>query len=98
MTDIFSVGKTVFICMLGAVTIEVMLVARYWTWIFAIISALSYLLVYPFVLIFPIIEEAIGYWDAAHNGIGRNLFVTAYFWISIVTVYLITFGLRCALP
>jgi hypothetical protein len=54
---------------------------------------LSYLLVYPFVLIFPIIEEARLLGLAAHWD-GTWL---AYFWISIVTVYIITFGLRCAL-
>ena len=98
VNDIYSVGKTVFICMLGAVTIEVMIVARYWTVVFGVISALSYLLVFPFVLLFPVIEQAIDYWDAAHYGVGINLFASAYFWVSVVTVYLIVFGLRYAAP
>jgi len=73
-----------------------MVVARYWTAIFAVLCALSYLLVFPFVLVFPAIEQAIGVWDAAHYGVGVNLFSSAYFWVAIITVYLMVFGLRCA--
>jgi hypothetical protein len=77
VTDIFSVGlETVFIYMLGAVTIEVMLVARATgPGSLRSFSGLSLPLVYPFVSDLPDLE-AIG-WDAAHYGIGRNLFVTA---------------------
>ena len=47
-TDVFSVGKTVFIALLGSVTLEVALVSRYWTWLFVAFLLLSYFLVYPF--------------------------------------------------
>ena len=54
ITDVYSLGKLAFVALLGAVTLEVALVARYWTWLFGVITVLSYALVYPFMLIFPL--------------------------------------------
>ena len=92
--DVFSVGKTIHICMLGVVTMEIMIVTRYWTWWFGIICVLSYALVYPFVLIFPLFQQAIDTWDMAHFGVGTNIMKTPFFWISLVSVYSTTFAVR----
>ena len=46
--DVDSAGKTMFIALLGTVSLEVALVTRFWTWIFVFFLALSYFLVYPF--------------------------------------------------
>ena len=54
ITDVYSLGRIAFVALLGAVTLEVALVARYWTWLFGVLTVLSYLLVYPFMLIFPL--------------------------------------------
>ena len=43
-----------FVALLGTVTLEVALVARYWTWLFGVLTVLSYVLVYPFMVIFPL--------------------------------------------
>lgn len=93
-TDIFSIGKTVNICMLGIVTMEIMIVARYWTWWFGLICIISYALVYPFVLLFPLVQKALGIWNMAHYGVGVNIMRMPFFWISLVTVYSITFSVR----
>ena len=52
--DVFSVGKTVFVALLGTVTLEVALVSRYWTWLFLIFLILSYILVFPFEVRFSL--------------------------------------------
>jgi Phospholipid-translocating P-type ATPase C-terminal len=93
-TDIFAVGKTINICMLGIVTMEIMIVARYWTWWFAAVAVLSYALVYPFVLVFPLFQQAIDSWDMGQFGVGENIMRMPYFWISLITVYSMTFSIR----
>jgi phospholipid-transporting ATPase len=93
--DVFSVGKTIFICMLGVVTMEIMIVARYWTWWFAAVCAFSYMLVYPYVLFFPIFwQNVFGSWNLESSGVGRNIMVTPFFWIALMTVYAMTFSIR----
>ena len=45
VTDIYSTGKSMFFAMIMVVTLEIGLLARYWTWPFVIICFLSYTLV-----------------------------------------------------
>jgi magnesium-transporting ATPase (P-type) len=54
ITDVYSLGKVAFVALLGTVTLEVALVARYWTWLFGILTVLSYTLVYPYLVVFPL--------------------------------------------
>ena len=93
--DVFSVGKTIFTCMLGVVTMEIMIVARYWTWWFAAVCALSYLLVYPYMIFFHIFwQNVFGSWDLESSGVGINIMATPFFWIALLTVYSMTFSIR----
>jgi hypothetical protein len=92
--DIYSLGKTINICLLGVVTMEIMIVARYWTWWFAFVCIFSYTLVYPFILVFPLFQQGIDAWDMAHYGIAVNIMHTHFFWIALVTVYAMTFSIR----
>lgn len=55
VTDVYSLGKIAFVALLGTVTLEVALVARYWTWLFGILTVLSYVLVYPYLVLFPLV-------------------------------------------
>ena len=96
--DIFSMGTTIFICMLGVVTSEIMIVARYWTAWFAAACALSYLLVYPYVLLSPVVMQSLGIWDMENAGVGVTIMSTPIFWIELITVYSMTFTIRCACP
>jgi Phospholipid-translocating P-type ATPase C-terminal len=93
-TDIFAIGKTINICMLGVVTMEIMIVARYWTGWFAAACCISYSLVFPFTFVYPLVIQAFGSWDMAHSGVAVNVMTTRFFWISVVTVYAMTFSIR----
>ena len=55
-----GLGKVAFVALLGTVTLEVALVARYWTWLFGILTFLSYALVYPYLVVFPLAGERSG--------------------------------------
>lgn len=94
ITDVYSVGKVVFICLLSAVTLEICVIARYWTWPFLIFVFLSYWLVYPFEIVFPAIEKGISYYDPGQWGVGENVFRSPTFWFVQITVALTCFGHR----
>jgi Phospholipid-translocating P-type ATPase C-terminal len=92
--DVYSVGRTINIAMLGVVTIEIMLVTRFWTYWFAGACVLSYLLVYPYAFLLPEIYSGIEYWDMAQSGVGQAIMASWWFWISLLTVYAMTFSIR----
>lgn len=86
--------QVAFIAMLGSVTLEVCLTARYWTWFFGVIVFLSYWLVYPFELLFPVVEMWIKSPDPAQYGVARHIFSHPQFWLIIILTNSITFGHR----
>eukprot|EP00210_Caulerpa_lentillifera_P001750 g1680.t1 len=91
---LWAVGKTIFVAILGAVTLEACLVARYWTSTYALFVFLSYFLVFPFFILFPYIERGFDIYDSRQYGIAEDVFSTAIFWLVIFGVYSITFGHR----
>ncbi|GAB4813242.1 hypothetical protein N2152v2_000288 [Parachlorella kessleri] len=96
ITDVYSLGKIAFVGLLGTVTLEVCLTARYWTWLFGVFVFLSYFLVYPFITIFPLVELGIGYYDPANVGVGEQILRSPTFWFVIIVTYIVTFGMRFA--
>ena len=94
ITDVYSVGKVVFVALLGAVTLEICVIARYWTWLFLVFVLLSYWLVYPFEIVFPAIEKGIEYYDPGQWGVGENVFRSPTFWFVQITVACTCFGHR----
>lgn len=94
ITDVYSVGKTVFVALLGAVTLEICVIARYWTLPFLIFVLLSYWLVYPFEILFPAIEQSIPYYDPGQWGVGQAVFKSPTFWFVQIVVALTCFGHR----
>lgn len=94
ITDVYSLGKVSFTSLLGSVTLEAALVARYWTWVFFWIVILSYFLVYPYFIIFPYIELGLKYYDPANVGTAEHVLGTPLFWFVIFVCYAITFGSR----
>ena len=52
---LFAVGKTIYVGLVGSVTLEVMLISRYMTALFLVVVAVSYLLVYPYFWLYPAI-------------------------------------------
>lgn len=94
ITDVYSLGKVAFTSLLGSVTLEAALIARYWTWVFFWIVILSYFLVYPYFIIFPYIELGLKYYDPANVGTAEHVLATPLFWFVIFICYAITFGSR----
>lgn len=94
ITDVYSVGKVVFVALLGAVTLEICVIARYWTWLFLVFVLLSYWLVYPFEILFPAIEKGVGYYDPGQWGVGDRVFQSPTFWFVQITVACTCFGHR----
>ncbi|GMH33051.1 hypothetical protein BSKO_00885 [Bryopsis sp. KO-2023] len=91
---LWAVGKTIFVSLLGAVTLEAMLVARYWTILFWFFGVMSYVMVYPFMIAFPYASRSANQFDPSQYGVAENVFNTATFWLCIFSVYTLTFGYR----
>ena len=96
ITDVYSLGRVTFVALLGTVTLEVALVARYWTWVFFWVTFLSFTLVYPYMLIFPWAELALSFYDPANFGVSREVLSSATYWFVVLVCYCITFGSRFA--
>ncbi|CAD7701700.1 unnamed protein product [Ostreobium quekettii] len=91
---LWAVGKTAFVALLGAVTLEISLVTRYWTKVYVVFVVISYGLIYPFFIIFPIGQRWFDVFDPAQYGVAENLFMTAIFWLTIIAVNAAAFGFR----
>ena len=96
ITDVYSLGKVTFVALLGIVTLEVALVARYWTWVFFWITLLSYFLVYPYMVIFPLAELGVSFYDPANVGVSYAVLSSPTFWLVILVCYIAAFGYRYA--
>ena len=90
--DVASLGKTVFVALLGCVTLEVALVARFWTPLFAAALAFSWACVFPFQLGLQLVYAA----DSAQAGVASALFGDPRFWLVCVLTAALTFGHRFA--
>ena len=74
--------------------VQVALVARFWTKIFALFVFLSYALVYPFFVLYPLFELGIGTYDVTQYGVAYNVFANPTFWFVIILANLVSFGHR----
>ena len=91
---IFSLGKTVYIALLGIVGIEILLLSKSWTKIFVAAVLVSYLFMYVFFPLYGAILEAIPYPQSTYSGIPKVLYSCPAFWLQIILCYLIAFGVR----
>lgn len=91
---LWAVGKTIFVSLLGAVTLEAVLVARYWTVLFSVFSAMSYVFVYPYMIAFPYLRQSLNEYDHSQFAVQDQIFRSTVFWMCIISVYVITFGYR----
>ena len=73
---------------------QVALVARFWTKIFAFFVILSYCIVYPFFILYPLFDLGIGTYDVSQFGVANAIFSGATFWFVIIICNIITFGHR----
>ena len=68
--------------------------ARYWTKLFVVFVLLSYWLVYPFEIIFPLVEQWFSVADSAQYGVAQYVFRTPSFWFVCLLANMTTFGHR----
>ncbi len=94
ISDVYSIGKVTFAALLGTITLEAALIARYWTWVFFWFVLLSYFLVYPYFIIFPYIELGLKVYDPAQIGVAEQVLATPLFWFIVMVCYVLTFGSR----
>lgn len=94
--DVYSLGKAVFVALLGCVTLEVGLVSRFWTPLFVFVLVGSYALVFPFQIGYAAFLRAKGTSDAAQAGSALAIFSSPRFWLVCLLCALATFGHRFA--
>ena len=92
----YSLGKAVFVALLGCVTLEVALVSRFWTPLFVFVLLGSYALVFPFQIGYAAFLKAKGTADAAQAGPALAIFSSPRFWLVCLLCALATFGHRLA--
>lgn len=92
--DVYSLGKAVFVALLGCVTLEVGLVSRFWTPLFVFVLVGSYALVFPFQVGYAAFLK--GTADAAQAGSALAIFSSPRFWLICLLCALSTFGHRFA--
>ena len=68
--------------------------ARYWTGLFTFFVFLSYIVVYPFFILYPLFDLGIGTFDVAQFGVAYGIFQGATFWFAIIICNIVTFGHR----
>ena len=78
------------------VSLELALVARFWTWPFAAALLGSYFATWPWLALLPALYRAAGKWDHAQLGVGPNLLRSPLFWLQLALVYAFTFSCRLA--
>jgi magnesium-transporting ATPase (P-type) len=94
--DVYALGKTAFVAILGVVSLEVGLVSRFWTAPFALALVLSYGAVFPFQALYPAALEAVGTHDVAQTGVALRLFASPRFWLVCALCAVAAFGHRFA--
>lgn len=92
--SLWALGKTIFVGLLGVVTLEVALVSRYWTECFIVVLILSFGLVFPYLKLFPYVERSLNMHDHKQYGIAENLYTSAHFWLCVLAVVAVSFGCR----
>jgi len=94
VAGLYCLGKTCFLAMLGTVTLEIMMINKYWTWPMAIIVAASYLLAYAFVLGYPMVMEFMQWPDPAQMGVATAIMSRPSLYLTVLAVNFSTLGFR----
>lgn len=91
---LYSVGKTVYICIVLMVNVEVLMFARYWTKIFVATVILSYVAAYAFLLLYQWVNFGFNLYDPAQNGVIYQVMKSASFWLLQIATLVAFFGYR----
>jgi len=94
INDLYSVGKTVYICIVLLVNVEVLMVARYWTKVFVICVVLSYLAAFAFLLVYLWVDVAFDIYDPAQYGVMYQVMSSPTFWFLQIVTLAAFFGYR----
>ena len=91
--SLYDVGRIIFTCILLTVTLEIFLVSRFITTLFAVVTALSFLFLFPFFAVFYRVEAAAGIIDSAEWD-SLAVFGTGQLWTTLLLVCSINFVYR----
>ena len=64
-TDVYGIGKVMFIGIIGVVSWEIALISRFWTWIFILVWALSYAVTFPFLWALGALFQGLKVYDSS---------------------------------
>ena len=64
-SDVWGLGKVMFIGIIGVVSWEIALISRFWTWIFIVVWALSYAITFPFLIALAALFQALKVYDSS---------------------------------
>lgn len=64
-SDVWGLGKVMFIGIIGVVSWEIALISRFWTWIFIVVWALSYAVTFPFLIALAALFQALKVYDSS---------------------------------
>ncbi|QDZ20134.1 phospholipid-translocating P-type ATPase [Chloropicon primus] len=92
--DIYSLGTTIFIALLGIIGIEILMLSKSWTWIFVVATVLSYVLAFVFVPLWEALLNAFNYPQPEYGGIAKVLYASPSFWLQLLLCYCVAFGWR----
>ena len=72
-SDVYGIGKVMFIGIIGVVSWEIALISRFWTWIFMLVWALSYAITIPFLLALGALFQGLHVYDSSQaRGLARQ--------------------------
>lgn len=67
-SDVYGIGKVMFIGIIGVVSWEIALISRFWTWIFVVVWGLSYAVTFPFLWALGALFQALHVHDSSQVG------------------------------
>ncbi len=70
-SDVYGIGKVMFIGIIGVVSWEIALISRFWTWIFMLVWALSYAVTFPFLLGLAALFQALKVHDSSQASLQK---------------------------
>jgi len=97
LLDVGSLGKMVFLALMGSVTLEVALASRYWTHVFTFFTLVSYFFVYVFIPGYSAFLISVDSPDPLQTGVGAHLASNPNTYLAIALVNIATTGHRLLL-
>lgn len=84
---LFYASTTVLMCVLGTVTLEILVISRFWTWTIGILMFLSYAVAFPYFLVVSTFRQEIFFTF-------NRILGEPDFYLTLFVVNMATFGAR----